>query len=242
MAIHQTLKQVEDQQKKEKEQESQDLLGQALTTLEGLEKQAGQRQKESAEPSGGSQNSSSGEDGEGQRNQASDGTQDERRAARGNDLQKEKIARGDSKQPGEQKNPQTKGASAGEEPDPNRSDKGSGAEGSGKTRGAQEEKLGQEKLGRSRSEEPPRDGPPAERFYKPGEKGRDGVKGAGYVTVQLPEEMAVEAKGQETTGNPAKETKTTPKVPVGNVPLPAHLPDAPAEKQQLPLEYRGIIR
>jgi hypothetical protein len=29
---------------------------------------------------------------------------------------------------------------------------------------------------------------------------------------------------------------------VSNVPLPPHVPDAPAEKQQLPLEYRGIIR
>jgi hypothetical protein len=29
---------------------------------------------------------------------------------------------------------------------------------------------------------------------------------------------------------------------VSNVPLPAHVPNAPAEKQQLPIEYRGVIR
>jgi hypothetical protein len=100
----------------------------------------------------------------------------------------------------------------------------------------------QEKLGRSRSEEPPKDAPPAERFYKPGEQGKAGIKGAGYVTVQLPEELAVESKGEGPLGKPAKETKTYPKAPVSNAPLPAHVPDAPAEKQPLPLEYRGIIR
>jgi hypothetical protein len=41
---------------------------------------------------------------------------------------------------------------------------------------------------------------------------------------------------------PSKETKAYPKTPVSNAPLPAHVPDAPTETQQLPLEYRGIIR
>jgi hypothetical protein len=58
----------------------------------------------------------------------------------------------------------------------------------------------------------------------------------------LPEELAVESKGEGILGKPAKESKTYPKVPVSNAPLPAHVPDAPAEKQPLPLEYRGIIR
>jgi hypothetical protein len=31
-------------------------------------------------------------------------------------------------------------------------------------------------------------------------------------------------------------------VPVSNAPLPAHLPNAPTERQHLPIEYRGIIR
>jgi hypothetical protein len=57
----------------------------------------------------------------------------------------------------------------------------------------------------------------------------------------LPEELAAEGKGR-----PSKDGKSgkaaTSQVPVSNVPLPKHVPDAPSEKQQMPLEYRGIIR
>jgi hypothetical protein len=31
-------------------------------------------------------------------------------------------------------------------------------------------------------------------------------------------------------------------VPVSNVPLPPYVPNAPSEKQQVPIEYRGMIR
>jgi hypothetical protein len=237
--IHQALEQIENQRKKEKEKENRDLLGEALSTLQGLEEQSGRRQKESAQGGGGIQSTPADEEpGKGQQSQGSDGAnKGERSAEQSNDQQKGKSARGDLKEQGKEKSSQAEGERKGEQPDPNKSDKGPGAEVTGKTRGGP-----QEKLGRSRSEEPPRDAPPTERFYKPGEEGKDGVKGAGYVTVQLPEEMAVEAKGEGTIGKPAKETKTYPKVPVSNAPLPAHVPDAPAEKQQLPLEYRGIIR
>ncbi|HYJ16225.1 MAG TPA: hypothetical protein VE170_12095, partial [Candidatus Limnocylindria bacterium] len=92
------------------------------------------------------------------------------------------------------------------------------------------------------SEEPPQGAPPAERFYKAGE-GKEGIKGAGYVTVQLPEDLAADSKGQ---GKPTKAGATgnraRPQVPVSNAPLPAHVPNAPTEKQQMPIEYRGIIR
>ena len=107
---------------------------------------------------------------------------------------------------------------------------------SGKTSGGT-----QEKLGRSRSEENPQAAPP-ERFYKEGEQGKEGVKGARYVTVQLPEELAADSKGEGTPSKPSKEPRAYPKIPVSNAPLPAHVPEAPMEKQQLPLEYRGIIR
>jgi hypothetical protein len=40
----------------------------------------------------------------------------------------------------------------------------------------------------------------------------------------------------------AKGNRVGTKVPVSNVPLPAHVPDAPTEKQHMPLEYRGMIR
>jgi hypothetical protein len=240
--IQQALERVENQQEKEKEKENQDLLGEASSALQALEEQSGRRQKESPQAGGSESGVAEEESGKGQKNQGNDGAKGERSAERGNDPQKGKTARGDSKEQGKEKSSQAEGEKRGEQPDPNKSDKGSGAEVTGKTRGGREEKPGQEKLGRSRSEEPPRDAPPAERFYKPGEQGKGGVKGTGYVTVQLPEEVAVEAKGEGTIANPAKETKTYPKVPVSNTPLPAHVPDAPAEKQQLPLEYRGIIR
>ncbi len=237
--IHQALEQVENQLKKEEEKENRDLLGDALSALQNLENQSDGRPKESGKGGGGIQNALADEkSGKGQQSQGNEGTnKGERSAEQSNDLQQGKSARGDSKEQGKEKSSQAEGEGRGEQPDPNKSDKSPGAEVAGKTRGGP-----QEKLGRSRSEEPPKDTPPAERFYKPGEQGKEGIKGAGYVTVQLPEELAVESKGEGTPGKPAKETKTYPKAPVSNAPLPAHVPDAPAEKQPLPLEYRGIIR
>jgi hypothetical protein len=236
--IRQALEQVENQRKKEEEKETRDLLGEALSALQDLGEQSGRRQKESAQGGGIQSTPADEEPGKGQQSQGSEGAnKGERSAEQSNDLKQGKGARGDLKEQGKEKTSQTEGGGRGEQPDPSKSDKSSGAEVTEKTRGGS-----QEKLGRSRSEEPPRDAPPAERFYKPGEQGREGIKGAGYVTVQLPEELAVESKGEGILGKPAKESKTYPKVPVSNAPLPAHVPDAPAEKQPLPLEYRGIIR
>jgi hypothetical protein len=88
----------------------------------------------------------------------------------------------------------------------------------------------------------PKDGPPAERYYQPGEQGKEGIKGAQYVTVQLPEEVAADGSGSATTSKDAKASRSRPKVPVSNIPLPPHLPDAVAEKQRVPLEYRDLIK
>jgi hypothetical protein len=88
----------------------------------------------------------------------------------------------------------------------------------------------------------PKDGPPAERYRQPGEEGPGGIKGAKYVTVQLPEEVAADSSGTTTSGKDGKESRNRPKLPVSNVPLPAHVPEAPAEKQRMPLEYRDLIR
>jgi hypothetical protein len=234
--IRQALEQVENQREKEKEKENQELLGEALSALQALEEQSGHRQKESGQGGGIESTAADEEPGKGQQSRNDGANKGERSTEQSSDLQKGKSARGDSKEQGKEKSSQAEGEGRGEQPDPNKSDKGAGAEVTGKTRGGPPERLG-----RSRSEEPPRDAPPAERFYKPGEEGK-GVKAAGYVTVQLPEELAVESKGEGTVRNPAKETRTYPKAPVSNAPLPAHVPGAPAEKQPLPLEYRGIIR
>jgi hypothetical protein len=88
----------------------------------------------------------------------------------------------------------------------------------------------------------PKGGPPAERYRQPSEQGPDGIKGAKYVTVQLPEEIAADSTGVTTSSKDGKESKNRPKLPVSNVPLPAHVPEAPAEKQRMPLEYRDLIR
>ena len=108
----------------------------------------------------------------------------------------------------------------------------------GKNQGAAKEGAGKNQS----SEEPPQGAPPAERFYKAGE-GKEGIKGAGYVTVQLPEDVVADSKAE---GKPTKAggtgNRARPQVPVSNAPLPAHVPNAPTEKQQMPIEYRGIIR
>jgi len=93
--------------------------------------------------------------------------------------------------------------------------------------------------GRNPGEEIPT-GKAAERFLKPGEQGEKGMKGARFVTVQLPEQEAASAGGDSARG---QGRQIRPKTAVSNVPLrrPDN-PEAAAEKQPLPLEYRGLIR
>jgi hypothetical protein len=62
------------------------------------------------------------------------------------------------------------------------------------------------------------------------------------VTVQLPEQVAGEEKGETSATKSSKGNRVGAKLPVSNAPLPAQIPDAPTEKQPMPLEYRGIIR
>ena len=214
--IHESLEQVEEQQKKEEDQQNRDLLGETSSTLHGLEQQSSGSEETKADKGG---------DSKGEFN-----------AQQSKDMQQGKAAQGDPKEQGKEKSLQNQGEGKNDQPNPNKSDQGTGPE--SKTQGG----GGQEKTGKSRSEEIPQGPPPAERFHKPGEEGQGGIKGAGYVTVQLPEDLAADAQGQGSTSKESKSTKARPKVPVSNVPLPPHVPDAPAEKQQLPLEYRGIIR
>jgi hypothetical protein len=238
--IHKALEQVEKQQKKEEEKESGTLLGEASSTLQGLEQQSGRsQQKDSEKGDGGAQSNPSQEgQGEGKQSQGGGDSKGKLNAERSKDMQQGQGARGDPKEQGKEKNQQNQRDGKDNQPDPsNKSDKDTGKELTGKTPGGS-----QEKLGRSRSEEIPQGAPPAERFYQPGEQGKEGVKGARYVTVQLPEELAADSKGEGAISKPSKETRAYPKAPVSNAPLPAYVPDAPTEKQQLPLEYRGIIR
>src|SRR5882724_9797381 len=218
MLIHETLEQVEKQQKKEEEKESRALLGEASSTLKGLEKQYARRQQKDAEKGGGGAQSNPSQEGQGEGKQSQGGgdSKGELNAERSKDMQQGQGARGDPKEQGKE-NQQSQRDGKDNQPDPsNKSDKDAGKELTGKTPGGS-----QEKLGRSRSEEIPQGAPPAERFYQPGEQGKEGVKGARYVTVQLPEELAADSKGEGAISKPSKETRAYPKAPVSNAPLPA---------------------
>jgi hypothetical protein len=237
--IHESLEQVEEQQKKEQDQQNRDLLGETSSTLQGLEQQSSGSEETKADKGGGDMQSNLPQEGQdkGKESQGNGGdSKGEFNAQQSKDMQQGKAAQGDPKEQGKEKSQQNQGEGKSDQPNPNKSEQGTGPE--SKTQGG----GGQEKTGKSRSEEIPQGQPPAERFHKPGEEGQGGIKGAGYVTVQLPEDVAADAQGQGSTSKESKSTKARPKVPVSNVPLPPHVPDAPAEKQQLPLEYRGIIR
>jgi hypothetical protein len=245
--IEETQKKVGEQQKKEEQKDDRDLLGQAASTLKNLEQQsgAGQEQKNQEKGGGGVQSNLPQEgQGEGKPSPGGGGEQKgEMSAQLSKDMQQGKTAQGDPKEQSGEKNSQKQGDGKGNQPDPNKPDPNKpgmekGKDSAGKTQGGGDDKGGRGKT----SEEIPQGAPPADRFHQAGEQGREGIKGARYVTVQLPEEVAAETKGEKGGNKDAKGNRVGSKVPVSNVPLPAHVPDAPTETQQMPLEYRGIIR
>jgi hypothetical protein len=237
----QERKKIEEQEKKQSEKQDRDLLSQAAGTLEGIEQQSGAGEpKKDQEGAGGNIQSNLPQQGQGdgKENQGSGGSKgDDLKAQSDNELQNGKMAQGVPKEQGTEKAPGDK--SAGNQSDSSNSAKDqSNNDRPGKTDGPGTDREGRNKV----SEDIPQTPPPAERFNKPGEAGYQGIKGAEYVTVQLPEELAAEGKGggQKKDGMSGKAANS--QVPVSNVPLPKHVPDAPSEKQQMPLEYRGIIR
>lgn len=230
--LREALQKLEARQKKEEQEDGRNLLGQAANTVRGLEQSAGQDQQRDQDKGGGGVQSNLPQQGEGEgRSEKGDGGagQGDIQAQLTKELQDGKSAQGDPREAGKEKAPGNRGAGKGADPDRQK-----GREMTGKAEGGSEEKVG-----KSKAEEIPRGTPPAERFLQPGEQGKEGIKGARFVTVQLPEAIAQDASGE---GGSGKATKVYPKVPISNAPLPAHVPDAPAEKQPLPLEYRGIIR
>ena len=229
-----------EQQKKQTQEQDRDLLDQAAGTLQGIEQQSGgaQRKKDQDGGTGGVQSNLPQQgQGEGKQSAGSGGdSKGELNAQLNNEMQQGKMARGNPNEQGKEKNPGDKSSAMGNQPDPNNAGKDQSKEHPGKTEGGKDEKTGRSKA----SEEIPQGAPPAERFYKPGE-GDQGIKGVGYVTVQLPEELAAEGGGGRKKDSKGGKSARS-QVPVSNVPLPRHVPDAPTEKQQMPLEYRGIIR
>lgn len=234
--VQETRREVEQQQKNERQTDNKDLLSDASSTLKSLEQQSGGSQQQEQTNKGDGKQAEEGQ-GEGKQSSADGGdSKGDLRAQANKDLQEGKSAQGNPQGQGQEKDPghdQTKG----NQPEASKSGQEKGKEATAQPQGS-----AQEKLGKSKSEEIPPNGPPAERFYKPGEEGQQGIKDGRYVTVQLPEELAGDGTGVGMTSKDAKESRNRPKVPVSNVPLPAHVPDAPSEKQPMPLEYRDLIR
>lgn len=242
-AIQEMEKKVEEQQKQEQEQQNRELLNQAANTLDGAEKQqsasAADQQENQQQGAGGIQ-SNLPQEGQGESKQSQGGSGDskqERSTQLSQDMQQGKSSQGNPKETGPEKNQQSQGEGKNNQPDPNQRGKEPNKEKADRNQGGFKEGAGRNQA----SEEPPQGASPADRFYKAGE-GKEGVKGARYVTVQLPEEVAAETKGEGMATKETKGNRVGAKVPVSNVPLPAHVPNAPSEKQQLPIEYRGIIR
>jgi len=241
--VEEMQKKVAEQQKKEEQKEDRDLLGQAASTLKSLERQsgAGQEQQENQAKGGGGIQSSLPQQGQGEGKPSPGGSGDQQgdlSAQLKKEMQQGKTAQGDSKEQGNEKNQQRQGEGKGNQPDPNKPGAEKEKSFAGKSQGGADDRGGRGKT----PEEIPQGGPPAERFYRAGEQGREGIKGARYVTVQLPEDAAANAQSDKSGMKNAKGSQVGSKVSASNVPLPAHGPDAPAEKQPMPLEYRGIIR
>ena len=239
---HELQEKIEQERNKEDQKDNRDLLSQAASALEGVDQQPGngQEQQKKSESGGGGIQSNLPEKGQGEtkQNTGSGDSKGEVTAELSKEMREGKTSAGDPKEQAKEKNQQKAGEGKGDHPDPSKADRDKTQELSGKTQGEREDKLGKNKA----SQDIPQGAPPAERFNRPGEQGNGGLKGARYVTVQLPEEVAAGSEGAATGTKESKGNRVGPKLPVSNVPLPAHLPDAPTEKQQVPLEYRGIIR
>jgi hypothetical protein len=231
---------VEDRQKKEPEQGDKEILGQTASTLKSLEQQSGEGQQNSPEKDqggGGSIQSNLPQEGQGQSKQ-SDGSgadsKGEMTAELNPRMQQGNSAQADPKGQTGEKNQQTKGDDKSQRGDPDKQDSRKSNETAGKKEGKSEQPGGKSPA----SEERPQGPPPSDRF---GGEGKGGLKGERYVTVQLPDDPAAESRGEGKTGT-AKGARGRTNLPASNVPLPAHVPDAPSEVQQMPLEYRGLIR
>ena len=239
--VQEMQKKIQQEQNKEEQKDNRDLLNQAASALGGAEQQPGdgEPQEKKSDGGGGEIQSNSPENGKGEAKSSTgsgDGKSDG--AVKLNkDMQNGKPSAGDPKEQSKDTNQQKAGEGKGDHPDPSKTGGEQTQELSGKMQAEREQKSGNSKAPGER----PEGAPPAERFNRPGQ-GSGGIKDPGYVTVRLPEEVAGDSKGATGGSKETKNNSVGPKSSVSNVPLPAHLPDAPTEKQQVPLEYRGIIR
>src|SRR5262249_59720716 len=123
--IHKVLEQVETQQRKEHEKESQALLGEASSALQGLEQQSAQGQQKNTEKGDGSAQSTSSQQGQGEGKQSQGGgdSKGELNAERSKDMQQGQSTQNGPQERGKEKNQQSQGDRKDNQPDPsNKSD------------------------------------------------------------------------------------------------------------------------
>src|SRR5262245_27239863 len=242
-AVQELKEKIQQQQKKDPEQSRRDLLSKAADELNRAEQQqvaSGKEQQDKQSQDGGDVQSNRPKEGQGEGKQSQSGSnanQGKMGAQPNNDMQQGKSAQGNPKEPNQDRNQSPQDDTKGNQPDPNQPGKESKKDLADKGQGGTKEGAGKNQA----SDEPPQSTPPAERFYRAGE-GKEGIKGARYVAVQLPEDIAADAKGESKTVREGKGNRSRVQVPVSNMPLPAHVPSAPSEKQQMPIEYRGLIK
>lgn len=244
-AINEMKKRIEEQRAKQQQSEHRDLLGQTAAAVDGLEQEqqmAGGQGPQQQEAGGGGIQTNAPQRGGGEGNQKQSGGegQGESAAQPGEQrMEQGKTAQANPKDAGSGKSQAGDAKGDQKQPDPNQPGKEPSREKAEKHSGDSREGAGKQK---ATEEPPPQGGPQADRFYKPGE-GKEGLAGKkGYVTVQLPEEVVADSKGQSAASKEPGPGRGRAKVPVSNVPLPPHIPNAPTEKQHVPLEYRGILR
>lgn len=235
-------KKIEEQQKQEETKDSHNLLGEAAGAVEGAEQQvasAKQTPKEQQKGGGGIQsNLPEKGQGESKESQGAGAGKRDSKTESNSDLQQGNAGMPKPNDPAQDKNSQQGETADRNQTDPNQANKDPNKEQAGKTQGGSKEGAGKQQ---APDQPPPQGVAPADRLYPSGE-GKQGLQGAGYVTVQLPEEIAAEGKFESRPSKDSKGSRSRSQVPVSNVPLPAHIPNAASEKQQLPLEYRGMIR
>jgi hypothetical protein len=237
--IDEMQEQIERQQDREPEQDNQNLLSDASSTLKNLEQESAGAGQEEQNKEGGGVQSNASQEGQGEGKTSEGGGADskgELSAQLSPKMKEGKSAEGEAQGKGQEKKSTDQKEQKAGQSDSSRPEKTTD-ESAGKMKESSEGRSG-----KNSSDEIPKDGPPAERYRQPGEQGPDRIKGAKYVTVQLPEEIAADSSGMTTSNKDGKVSKNRPKLPVSNVPLPAHVPEAPAEKQRMPLEYRDLIR
>ncbi|HWO41970.1 MAG TPA: hypothetical protein VNO43_09225 [Candidatus Eisenbacteria bacterium] len=230
-----------EQRQQEQPGADQKLLSEAASALKGLEGESGQEQQQKRAGGGGLQ-SSLPERGQGQEQPGEGGSRSETDAQMNPELQNGGEARSEPDPMSRKSNQRASGTETKQDGrEPSAKDQGQELKGKGES-GVEEPRGPSKSEGKGRAAEKPEGTPPPERFLKPGEEGKASLKGAGYITVQLPEELVNDGKSQGGGTREGKPSRARPSGSISNVPLPAHVPDAPSEKQNLPLEYRGIIR